>query len=233
MVQTARVTATIGSDDIAVYASPLPDLLRETTGIAPVAAGTHVMLDDRGVRSAQRLAIGDIGGNAVVMLWPAELKEQAKYLYGARLGRPMITAARQRGWTARPNPHLAFRNSSGPVRLYMAPPLDAAEYVRRWEEGDLERVGAHSRAEVLRDVWPWLKRRGYASDEDDEVLEEWLTTRLGNRSAFLRPGLSFKRAWPREAAARPQALAEEIRADVDAILRAAHEPPLPATQDSQ
>ena len=39
MVQTASVTATIGSEDIAVYAAPLSDLLRETTGIAPVAAG--------------------------------------------------------------------------------------------------------------------------------------------------------------------------------------------------
>ena len=36
--------------------------------------------------------IGDVGGN-VVALWPAELKEQAKYLYGRRLGRLFIVAA--------------------------------------------------------------------------------------------------------------------------------------------
>jgi hypothetical protein len=98
---------------------------------------------------------------------PRELKEQAKYLYGSRLGRPMIAAARERGWTAQPSPHLAFRNSSAPVRLYMAPTLDAAEYARRWEEGDLDRAGAHSRTDVRRNLWPWLKSRGYGTDDDD------------------------------------------------------------------
>jgi hypothetical protein len=195
-----------------------------------------VLLADLGVQSAQRLGIGDVGGNVVVALWPAELKEQAKYLYGQRLGRPMIAAARERGWTAEPSPHLAFRNASPTLRLYMAPHLDAAEYARRWEEGDLERVGAYSRADVVRDLWLWLKSRGYASDEDHPVLEEWLETRLGNRPAFLRPGLRLKRAWPRDAFASRRdvsALAEQIRADVDAILGAAQEPALPATQRSE
>ena len=103
------------------------------------------------------LGIGDVGGNVVVGLWPAELKEQAKYLYGRRLGRPMVAAARERGWTAEPSPHLAFRNASPTVRLYMAPHVDAAEYARRWEEGDLERVGAHAREDVRDKLWPWLK----------------------------------------------------------------------------
>jgi hypothetical protein len=182
----------------------------------------HVLLEDLGVQSAQRLGIGDVGGNVVVALWPAELKEQAKYLYGGRLGRPMIAAARERGWTAEPSPHLAFRNASPTVRLYMAPHLAAAEYARRWEEGDLERVGADARADVVRDLWPWLKSRGYATDSDDRVLEEWLDTRLGNRPALLRSGLRLKRTWPGNALASPREaseLAEEIRSDVDAIPR--------------
>ena len=179
MLQTARMAATIGPNDVDLYESPLPDLLHRATGIAPVEAGGHVVLDDLGVQSAQRLAIGDVGGNVVVALWPAELKEQAKYLYGRRLGRPMIAAARERGWTAEPSPHLAFRNASPTLRLYMAPHLDAAEYARRWEEGDLERVGAHAREDVRGELWPWLKSHGYATDVDDSVLEEWLDTPPG------------------------------------------------------
>ena len=51
---------------------------------------------------------------------------------------------------------------------------------------------------------------------------------------FLLPGLRLKGAWPRGPLASPRegpAVAEEIRADVDAILAAAHDPPLPATED--
>jgi hypothetical protein len=224
------MAATIGPNDVDLYESPLPDLLYRATGIAPVEAGGHVILADLGVQSAQRLGIGDVGGNVVVGLWPAELKEQAKYLYGQRLGRPMVAAARKRGWTVEPSPHLAFRNASPTLRLYMAPHLDASEYANRWEEGDLERVGAHSRADVVRDLWPWFKSRGYATDSDDRVLEEWLEARLGNRPALLRPGLRLKRTWPGNVLASPgeaSALAEEIRSDVDAILGAAQEPALP------
>lgn len=233
MLQTAPMAATIGANDVNLYESPLPDLLYKATGITPVEAGGFVVLVDLGAQSTQRLGIGGVGGNVVVGLWPAELKEQAKYLYGQRLGRPMIAAARKRGWTAEPSPHLAFRNASPLLRLYMAPHLDAAEYARRWEEGDLERVGAHAREDVRADLWPWLKSRGYATDGDDRVLEEWLDTRLGNRPALLRPGLRLKRTWPGSALASPgeaSALAEEIRADLDAILGAAHEPALPATE---
>jgi len=233
MLQTGRMAATIGPNNVNLYESPLPDLLYRATGITPVESGGHVVLADRGVKSTQRLGIGDVGGNVVAGLWPAELKEQAKYLYGQRLGRPMIAAARERGWTVEPSPHLAFRNASPPLRLYMAPHLDAAEYARRWEEGDLERVGAHAREDVRSELWPWLKGRGYATDGDDRVLEEWLGTRLGNRPALLRPGLRLKRVWPGSALASPDgasALAEEIRGDVEAILGAAHESALPATQ---
>jgi hypothetical protein len=226
------MAVTIGPNDVNLYESPLPELLYEATGITPVEDGGHVVLADLGVQSAQRLGIGDVGGNVVVGMWPAELKEQAKYLYGQRLGRPMIAAARKRGWTAEPSPHLAFRNASPGLRLYMAPHLDAAEYARRWEEGDLERVGAHAREDVRGELWPWLKSRAYVTDGDDSVLEEWLDTRLGNRPALLRPGLRLKRTWPANVLASPgeaSALAQEIRADVDSILAAAHEPRLPAT----
>jgi hypothetical protein len=186
------MAVTIGPNDVDLYEWPLPDLLHKATGITPVQAGGHVLLEGLGVRSAQRLGIGDVGGNVVVALWPAALKEQAKHLYGRRLGRPMIAAARERGWTAEPSPHLAFRNASPTVRLYMAPHLDAAEYARRWEEGDLERVGAHAREDVRGELWPWLKTRGYATDGDDSVLEESTRRSPRRRRTRTRPG----RGWP-------------------------------------
>ena len=228
MLQTARMAATIGPNNVDLYESPLPDLLHGATGITPVQAGGHVLLDDLGVRSAQRLGLGDVGGNVVVALWPAELKEQAKYLYGRRLGRPMIAAARERELD-RPSraPHLAFRNTSPTLRLSMAPHVDAAGTPGGGRKGTWsgsERTPARTSATSC---WPWLKSRGYATDSDDSVLEEWLDTRLGNRPALLRPGVRLKRTWPGNALASPgeaSALAEEIRADVDAILGAAHEP---------
>jgi hypothetical protein len=220
------VPATIGANDVDFFASPLPRLLRAVSGIEPVEKGTHVLLDAHGVRSTQRLAAGDRGGTRWVALWPGELKEQATYLYGQRLARPMIEVARANGWTAAPSPHLAFRNSPAARRLYMAPEVDASEYAGRWEDRDLEWVGAHSAADVRRRLWPWLKSRGYAADADDEVLEEWLSERLGNRPALMRPGLRLKRRCD------PDTGAETLRREIDAILTAAGEPVLPATRQA-
>jgi hypothetical protein len=215
------VSAAIGPDDAGIYDSPRPQILREITGLEPVARETHVLLDRCGVRSAQRLAAGDVGGTLVLALWPAELKQQALYLYGHRLGRPMISAAIAQGWTAEPTPQLAFRNSAAAVRLYMRPRVDVLEFVRRWEEEDLSRVGAHSRAHLRHDLWPWLKSRSYATDADDPVLEQWLGSCLGRRDAFLRPGLRLKRR------CSPTDKPAELRREIDGILAAAGEPPLP------
>src|SRR5262245_19439731 len=68
MLQTAHMAATIGPNDVDLYESPLPDLLHKATRITPVEAGGHVLLDDLGVQSAQRLGIGDVGGNVVAAL---------------------------------------------------------------------------------------------------------------------------------------------------------------------
>jgi hypothetical protein len=220
------MTARIGADDLNLFASPMPNLLYAVSGIKPVARGTDVRLDRYGVQSTQRLGAGDVGGNLWTALWPAELKEQATYLYGKRLATPMIDAARRQGWTAAPSPHLAFRNSQPSLRLYMAPAIDASEYAGRWETGDLEWVGAHSRQDVRRRLWPWLKSRGYVEDADDQVLEEWLTSCLGNRPAFMRPGLRLKREF------NSTTTAEVIRREVNAILTAAGEPPLPSTRSA-
>src|SRR5688572_1783827 len=104
--------ARIGADDVGLFESPRPSLLREVSGIEPEPSGGHVLLDEHaGVRSAQRLALSDVGGGIVVALWPAELKPQAQYLYSDGRGRAMVEAARERSWDVWAVPHLAFFTS--------------------------------------------------------------------------------------------------------------------------
>src|SRR4051812_6516255 len=118
------MAVTIGpGSDTDIYEAPRPELLRRLTGLEPVAAGSHVMLGPRGVRSAQRLAVGVVGQKIAVALWPAELKEQALFLYGERRGVAMIEAALMRGWNVQASPHIAFRNAAPPLRLYMTPEI--------------------------------------------------------------------------------------------------------------
>lgn len=228
------MTARIGADDVApAFESPRPDLLRKITGIEPEPSGVHVLLDQHaGVRSIQRLALSDLGGGIIVGFWPAELKPQADFLYQEGRGTRMVEAARLSGWDVRPSPHLAFFTAPASRRLYMAPEIDAAEYARRWEGPDGSHIGQYSPEEVRSNLWPWLKARGYASTDDDSVLEEFLVI-LGRRAAHLRPGMRFKRHWhPDEMAALGgiHELARTIRKDVNTILRAAEEPTLPAAK---
>jgi hypothetical protein len=108
------MTARLGADDLELFENPQPRLLREATGIEPERSGLHVLLDTHGVQSTQRLALSEFGGGLVAALWPAELRPQAEYLYGAGLATPMIAAARERGWSAEPSPH------SGAMRVSAA-----------------------------------------------------------------------------------------------------------------
>ena len=118
----------IGADDVDPFESPRPDLLREITGIEPVPTGTRVMLDEARIRSTQRLALADVGGGVIVGLWPAELQPQAQFLYQQGRGGRLIAAARERGWSVKPSPHLGFFNSRHTQRLYMNPEVSAEEY---------------------------------------------------------------------------------------------------------
>lgn len=219
------MTASLGADDLDCFLDPQPRLLKQLSGIQPVPGGLDVRLESYGVRSTQRLALSRHGRDLVAALWPAELKPQAEYLYGRGLATPMIACARECGWTVEPSPHLAFRNSYPAQRLYMQPAIDAADYARRWEDGDLVRVGQYERQSIITTLWPWLKERGYADESAEGELEAFMTTQLGNRPAYLRPGLRFKRRWYADDA---DATATTIRDDVNAILVAAHEPQLPA-----
>jgi hypothetical protein len=210
------VSARIGAEDIAFFESPQPQLLREITALEPEASGVHVLLEGHGIRSTQRVALGDIGGGIVVALWPAELKRQADYLYSEGRGSAMVLAARDRGWDVRPSPHLAFFNSPPSQRLYMAPELDAEAYSSRWEGPDGRLIGQHSGEEVRQHLWPWLKQRGYADPDDDEVLEQFFRI-LGRRNAHLRPGMRFRQRSVLRAAARHGLEAPATQALVDGI----------------
>jgi hypothetical protein len=81
--------------------------------------------------STQRLRIRVLadGGGVEVATYPAELVEQARYLYGGGLGPALVDAARERGWKVEPSPHIAFWRASPGRRLYVCPPVDALRYV--------------------------------------------------------------------------------------------------------
>jgi hypothetical protein len=227
------VTARIGAGDLELlFQDPQRKLLEKITGIRPEAEGLHVLLEPYGIRSTQRLALSGFGGGLVAAIWSAELKIQATYLYGQKLATPMIPRAIERGWASEGSPHLAFRNSAPALRLYMTPTVDADEYALRWEQGDLNRVGQHTHEQVRRTLWPWLKKRGYAEDADDGVLNEFMS-KLGKRPAFMRPGLRLLRRWDEDNVRRAgglRTIAAAIRADVNSILGAAEELPLPASR---
>lgn len=232
--------ARIGADDVELeLLDPQPDLLEEITGIPPEPGPLrHVLLEPYGVRSTQRLVLSSMGGGLILAMWPAELKVQARYLYGSRLATPMINRAFELGWTAAASPHLSFRNAPAERRLYMLPPIAALEYARRWEDEDLPWVGQYERDEVRSRLWPWLKKRGYAESADDPVLNEFLDgpRYLGNRPAFLRPGLRLKRRWNADAVHRAggaHGLVADMRREVNEILSAAREPPLPVEQNAR
>jgi hypothetical protein len=223
--------AELGPPDHPLYETPRPDLLREISGIAPEPAETHVRLDRYGVRSTQRLALGDVGGSLVAGLWPAELKPHAQYLYADGRAKALLAAAREFEWNPKANPHLAFHTARTRLRLYLEARVDVDEYARRWEEEDREWIGQFFAPEVRETLWPWLKRRGYATAGDDDELEQFLRV-LGRRGAHLRPGLLLLRAWDpasQRALGGSHELAAAIRHAVNGVLTAAGEPELPAS----
>jgi hypothetical protein len=206
--------------------------LREVTGLALEASG-HVMLDKgAGVRSTQRLALGDVGGGIVVFTWPAELQQQAKYLYEGDRGNRLLAAVNQDGWDVEARPHLAFWLSSPEERLYLNPTIGPDEYVAQWSGPDFSRIGQHDADSIRPGLWPWLLERGYASEQDETELGLFITRlKQRKRPAHLRPGLRLKREWSAEAVTvlrERGKLVDEIRASVNRILAAVGDPQLRA-----
>lgn len=223
------MTAQIGDDGLDLLGDPLPKLLTDVAGVQPQPGGEWVHLQDTlGFRSIQRLVIRDGADGVVVATWPTELAVQARYLYGGGLGSALVAAARERGWTVIPSPHIAYYSASPARRLYMLPSVAPLDYAACWENEDgFGRIGGnHTREYVEHELWPWLKQRGFADDGDDDVLARYLDEYL-RMPAQMRPGLRFRRVWsPAEVAEMGSALAETIRSDFDAVFAVANEPAL-------
>jgi hypothetical protein len=222
------MTAQIGADGLELFGDPRPDLLAEVARVQPEPGGEWVHLGRLGFRSTQRLRVSDLAGGVVAATWPAELAPQARYLYGRRLGSTLVATALERGWTIEPSPHIAYHTAPPSRRLYMRPSIDPMEYVARWEDEDgLRRVGNHTRDNVERELWPWLKQHGFADEGDDPELREFLGRFLLRRPAHMRPGLRFRRVWTlAEATELGAGLADAIRAEFVALFSVAEEPPL-------
>ena len=222
------MTAQIGADGLDLFGDPRPELLAEVARVQPEPGGEWVHLGRLGFHSTQRLRISDLGGGVVVATWPAELAPQARYLYGRGLGSTLVAAAIERGWTVEPSPHLAYHTAPPSRRLYMRPSIEPLEYAARWEDEDgLRRVGNHTRDDVERDLWPWLKQQGFADESDDAELSQFLDRFLLRRAAHMRPGLRFRRVWTlADATELGSGLAEAIRTEFDALFTVAQEPPL-------
>jgi hypothetical protein len=126
---------------------------------------------------------------------------------------------------------LAYFNAPPSQRLYLDARVDVDEYARRWEDEDRPWIRQFFAPEVRRTLWPWLKRRGYATAADEEELEQFLRM-LGRRGAHLRPGLRLLRVWDpaaQRALRGSQELAAAIRDAVNGVLTAAGEPELPVS----
>ena len=222
------MTAQIGNDGLDLFGGPRPELLSDVARVQPEPGGEWVDLGRLGFRSTQRLGLSDLDGGVVVVTWPAELKPQAHYFYGAGLGSTVVAAAVERGWTVEPRPHLAYHTAPPGRRLYLRRPIDRLDYVACWENEDaLRRVGNHTREDVEHELWPWLKQSGFADDGDDIELRRFLDEFLLRRPAHMRPGLAFRRVWTfADAAELGSALAETIRSEFNAVFAIAETPRL-------
>jgi hypothetical protein len=136
------MTAQIGDDGLDPLGDPLPQLLTDVAGVQPQPGREWVHLKDKlGFRSIQRLVIRDVAGSVVVATWPAELAEQARYLYGGGLGSALVAAATERGWTVIPSPHIAYYSASPARRLYLLPSVAPLDYAACWEDEDEDGFG--------------------------------------------------------------------------------------------
>jgi hypothetical protein len=217
-----------GTADLQLLETPLPELLFEVTGLAPIGRTDHVLLESVGVRSTQRLALGEVGGGVVAFTWPGELVEQARHLYESKRAPRLLGAGREGGWEVDMRPHLAFRNSHPRQRLYTNPTIDVGKYVTQWAGPDGRRIGAHDPDTIRDGLWPWMLKRGYASSEDEPELDRFLGA-LGRRPAHLRPGLRMLRRWSADEVGRLRVrgeLAGEIRSAVNFLLVAMDDRPL-------
>jgi hypothetical protein len=226
-LRAAGMAAQIGSDELEFYGDLRLDLLTEVTRVQPEPGRDWARLEGPlGFRSTQRLQVSDGADGIAITTWPAELAPQARYLYGGRLGTPLVAAALQCGWKVEATPHIAYHRAAPDRRLYLRPSIAPLEYAALWEdEGALRRL-SYSREDVENELWPRLKQQGLVNDNDDNELLRFLDKFLQGR-AHLRPGLRLRRIWaPAETARLGPALAEAIRGEFNIVFSGAREPML-------
>lgn len=146
------MTAHIGVDELEFYGEPRLDLLAEVALVKPEPGHDWIRLEGPPLsfHSTQRLQISEGADGVALTTWPAELARQANYLYGEGLGLPLVAAALQcKGWTVKATPHIAYWTAPPSRRLYLNPPIEPADYVAIWEDGEaLGLVGSHSPEDV-------------------------------------------------------------------------------------
>jgi hypothetical protein len=221
------MAAQIGSDELEFYGDPCLDLLTEVARAEPEPGRDWVRLEGPlGFRSTQRLRVSDGADGIAITTWPAELSSQARYLYGGRLGTPLVAAALQCGWTVEATPHIAYHTAAPNRRLYLRPAIAPLEYAALWEDKGALRRLSYSREDVENELWPRLKQLRLAGDDGDGELLRFLDKFLQGQ-AHLRPGLRLRRVWaPAEAARLGPALAETIRGEFNVVFSGAREPML-------
>jgi hypothetical protein len=223
------MAAQIGSDDLEIDGDPRLDLLIKVAGIDPEPDREWARLEGPplGFRSTQRLRVSDCPDGLAVTTWPAELADQARYLYRGHLGTPLVAAALDLEWTVEATPHIAYHRAAPDRRLYLRPSIAPLQYTALWENDDdaLQRL-SYPREDVENQLWPWLKQHGLADDGDDPELLRFLDKYLRG-SAHLRPGLRFRRIWtPAEAAALGSSIADVIPYEFNSVFSSAREPML-------
>lgn len=207
-------------------------LLEEATGLpAGGARHVHVRLDGAiGTRSLQRAGLELWGERLALAVWPGELKAQAHAFFGTPRARALLDlVATTGGWHAEPRPHLGFYGASPPQRLYLTPRLGLRDYVAAWSGDDLARVRAYERADLRRELVPWLVERGHASDADRAGLPRFERL-LGRRQAHLRPAVRAWREWQLDHAEDLDERGElvgAVRSALVTVLERLDEPPLP------
>jgi hypothetical protein len=204
----------------------LSSILSQATGLPLMGRGSHVR--PPGAKCVQRLQLKLDGDAVVFSTWPAELQDQARAFYGdpSRVARTLDLAS-SGAWAARPNGHLSYWLAAPERRWYfVGGTLDAARYMRQWQE-DLTEVHSYRRDAVVSELWPWLLRRGYAGDGDRVHMEEFLAR--ARPDVHLRPGVWISRRWPISDAQRLHErakLTRAVREAADTVLNTLGEPPL-------
>jgi hypothetical protein len=121
---------------------------------------------------------------------PGDTMTQARALY-ASVDVSKVASLLAKGWSVRPNFHVAYRSSN---LRWAETGLDVADYIRYW----MQRVVQHELRQVPRDEWDQffetLEQDGVVTSVDASAIRDYLRhTRIPTLNVC--PGLSFRFTW--------------------------------------